>query len=163
MSESTLRKPLTPEPVIISGESPLHAGRILLYGFILWAVVFSVSIGLHAWRVTQQPLFDSAIPVVLALATTLLMTAYLLSVESNFLRHGVATGITWLLVCVLLDALLLLPSPIRISVDEYIEEVALTYSMIPILTLGLAYQRLERSATPRRAQRAPGDAAEAEG
>jgi hypothetical protein len=45
---------------------------------------------------------------------------------------------------VLLDFVVLLATPPRFTVREYLQELGLTYLMVPVIAVGLAYQRWRR-------------------
>jgi len=126
----------------------------LALGALMWLIPFVVAFLVFPFHESARPFFESI------MAVTVTGTAVVLGLR--YVRHGagrgegLALGVVWLVVCVAIDApLMLLGGPMQMTVGQYSADIALTYLAIPIVTWGLA--AVARSATGSR----PGMASEA--
>ena len=115
--------------------------RTLGYGVASWFAVFAVSMALYPWRVDNRPLFESVIPVVMAAVNITLMTLYLSRISSGFLAHGALCGALWVAENFICDFFAFSIGPMQLSFAEYVQDIGVTYLMIPVVTVGLAWQR----------------------
>jgi hypothetical protein len=100
---------------------------------------------LYPWRLDHRTLFEAAIPVVMAAANVTLMTFYLSRVSSAFLAHGAWCGVSWVAENLVCDFFAFSIGPMQLGFAEYVQDIGVTYLMIPVLTVGLAWQREARS------------------
>ena len=127
--------------------------RTVWLGACLWGVLFTVKSALYPWSVTNQGLFASFLAVVLAVVATVVATTYLRDLRSRIFWRAFSAAVTWTFTCIALDVTMLMTMPPRLSVREYLEQVALIYVMIPVIAMGLAYQRVRAAATVATASR----------
>ena len=81
-------------------------------------------------------------PVVLAASTVLLAQRYFRIVSSGFVKEGILLGFMWLMINIAIDVpLMLSPSPMQMSLGEYLADIGLTYLLIPIITTGMGFAR----------------------
>ena len=122
-----------------------------IYGFVLWAIPFIVAIALSQVRDTQRPFFESIMPVVLASCAVVLADLYFRNIESNFVREGILVGFIWLLISIVLDLLMFMWGPMKMSLADYMMDIGFTYLIYPIITVGMGYllQQRGRVATAR--------------
>lgn len=112
----------------------------LLFGFFIWLIVFAVAFVIFPIHDTQRPLFESIMPVAISIVTAFFAYKYIRKVESNFVKEGLYLGIIFILVNWLIDAALMLsPSPMQMTLSEYIQDIGITYFMILPITLGLGF------------------------
>jgi hypothetical protein len=112
--------------------------RAVLYGLLLWLILFLVAFALFAIRTNARPLFESIMAVAVALATVLLAYRYFAHVTSGYLREGFLLGAVWMVINVLVDLpLMLSPSPMQMTASEYLADIGLTYLLIPVVTTGI--------------------------
>lgn len=104
-------------------------------------LVFAAAMAMYPWRIHQRALFEALISVVLAAATTALMTVYLRGVKASFVKHGILCGLVWIAVNLALDTAAFLFGPMKMSLGAYLQDIGATYLMIPVITVGLAHQR----------------------
>jgi len=75
-------------------------------------------------------------------------------VETDFVREGLLLGVVWMAVNVGIDVpLMLSPSPMQMSLGEYMADIGLTYVLIPVVTMGIGLVRAQG-----RSGSSPGDA-----
>ncbi len=127
--------------------------RALWLGVLLWGVMFAVASALYPWSVATPALLASFMAVVLAGVTTTVATAYLRQLEGGVFWRVFKASLTWTATCVLLDLAMLMTMPPRLSIREYLQQIGLTYLMIPVIAMGLAYQRVLADASAARPSR----------
>lgn len=89
-------------------------------------------------RATSRPLFESIMPVVIAVWTVFFSILYLIWIDVNFLRERIFIGIVWLLFSIALD-LIVFQGPLKMPLRDYISDIAITYLIIPTIAIGLGY------------------------
>jgi hypothetical protein len=125
------------------------SGRAVGFGVLVWLIPFAVAFLVYPLRASSRPLFESIMPVAVAAAAVVLGVAYFRHVIRQHVREGAVVGFLWLVICVLIDApLMLLGGPMRMAVPEYLADIGLTYVIIPIVTVGIGAAVAARSARP---------------
>ena len=113
--------------------------KIALFGFLIWLIVFLISIALFSIHETQRPLFESIMPVVITACAVFFSVFHFRKTEANFLKEGVLLGVIWFAVNILIDLMLFMEGPMKMSFAEYMKDIGLTYLIIPIVTIGFGY------------------------
>ena len=113
--------------------------KIGLFGFLLWLIPFAVSVLIFPLRMSQRPLFESIMPVVIAIWTVFFSIFYLSRRKSDFLKEGISIGIAWLLISIVLDLMIFIEGPLKMPLWDYATDIAVTYLMIPAITTGFGY------------------------
>jgi hypothetical protein len=111
----------------------------LSYGFLIWVIPFLAAMFIFTLRETNRPLFESIMPVILAVSAVFFAVKYFQKIEENFLREGIIIGAFWMLASFALDFPMFSAGPMKMSAYEYISDIGLTYLMIPIITIGFGY------------------------
>lgn len=120
-------------------------GRAFVSGVVLWFITFATAFAVFPLRESNRPLFESIMPVVLALGTVLLAHRYFRKVSEQFAREGLLLGLLWLGVNVAIDLPLMLPpSPMQMTLSEYLADIGVTYLLIPVITTGMGWSRAEK-------------------
>ena len=83
--------------------------KIIIYGIMVWLVPFVVSFIIYPLKTPTYPLFESILSVVIAVAAVLFSYYYLKNTSDNFISQGVIIGISWFIICILMDLVLFLP------------------------------------------------------
>lgn len=110
-----------------------------LFGFFIWLIPFVVSVLIFPLRAMQRPLFESIMPVVIAIWTVFFAVIYLSGLKSNFQKEGIALGVAWFLISIILDQLIFIAGPLKMSLGDYAMDIGVTYLMIPTITFGFGY------------------------
>jgi len=113
--------------------------KIGLFGFLLWLIPFAVSVLIFPLRMSQRPLFESIMPVVIAIWTVFFSIFYLSRRKSDYLKEGISIGIAWLLISIVLDLMIFIEGPLKMPLWDYATDIAVTYLMIPAITTGFGY------------------------
>jgi hypothetical protein len=118
-----------------------------LYGFVLWLIPFAAAMALFSVRNNQRPLFESIMPVVLAICATVLADLYLRQVTANFVREGILLGVIWLVISLVIDLLMFMWGPMQMSLANYLMDIGITYLIYPAITIGMGYLLEQRQRT----------------
>jgi hypothetical protein len=113
--------------------------RAILYGVLVWLAAFAVAFAIFPLRESWRALFESIMPVVVVMATSFFAALYFRGVTKDFLREGALLGGLWLAINVIIDLPLMLSPPIDMGLLDYLADVALTYLVIPAVTIGIAF------------------------
>lgn len=122
--------------------------KIGLLGFFVWLIPFVVSVLIFPLRAMQRQLFESIMPVVIAIWTVFFAVIYLSGLKSGFQREGILIGVAWFLMGIILDLLIFVDGPIKMPLWDYALDVPVTYLMIPTITFGFGYL-MEQYSCPR--------------
>ena len=87
----------------------------------------------------QRPLFESIMPVVIATWTVFFCILYFMSIKEGFQKEGILIGVVWLCMSIIFDLMLFMEGPMKMPLLEYTEDIAITYLMIPAITIGFGY------------------------
>jgi len=119
--------------------------KIGLFGFLLWLIPFAVSVLIFPLRTSQRPLFESIMPVVIAIWTVFFSILFLSKKKSDFLTEGIFIGLAWLLISIVLDLMIFIEGPLKMPLWDYVTDIAVTYLMIPVITTGFSYLMEQRA------------------
>jgi len=123
--------------------------KAFLFGCLIWVIAFVVAFALFPVRTTARPLFESIMPVVLSLVTVFFAHRYFRAVPADFAREGFLLGIVWMSTNILIDLpLMLSPSPMQMSLADYVGDIGVTYLLIPVVTTGIGAVRAQGSHAP---------------
>lgn len=111
--------------------------QALLYGVAVWAVPFIAAMLIFPLRESERPLFESIMPVVVTFSVVIFGVTYLTKADKNYMRESVLIGIIWLVISLLIDLLIFMWGPMKMSIADYMKDIGVTYLMIPIITTGL--------------------------
>jgi hypothetical protein len=114
----------------------MQTKRALVCGFLIWLIPFVVAVAIYPVKRASQVLFDSIMPVVLAVCVMGAAQYYFRAVTAHFTREGLVTGMVWMVMNLLLDAPLFSHGPMKMTVAAYFADIGLTYLMIPVIAIG---------------------------
>lgn len=118
--------------------------RAAIYGVVIWIIAFAVAFAIYPIRESSRGLFESIMPVVLTAATVLFAHMYFRRVEGAFIREGILLGLIWMGTNLAIDLpLMLSPSPMQMTLLEYLADIGLTYAIFPIVTSGMGIARAQ--------------------
>ena len=113
--------------------------KLGLFGFLVWLIPFVVSCIIFRLKASMPALFESIMPVVVVACTVVFAVVYLRKLKANFLKEGIIVGIIWLAICLVLDLLLFMEGPMKMSLADYMMDIGLVYLTIPTITVGLGW------------------------
>ncbi|MCK5112162.1 MAG: hypothetical protein KAQ84_01340 [Thermoplasmatales archaeon] len=112
--------------------------KICLFGFLVWLIPLIVSFLIFGLHEDYRPLFESIMAVAVTLSVVLFSVLYFKTVDKDYVKEGVMIGITWLIINLIIDLIImvLLESPMQMSIGDYMMDIGLTYVIIPVITIG---------------------------
>jgi len=113
--------------------------KIALFGFFVWLIPFVVSVPIFPLKESNRALFESIMPVIGTLSTVFFLIVYFRKIQAGFLKEGILVGIIWLAISLILDLLLFMEGPMKMSFPEYMADIGLVYLAIPTISIGLGY------------------------
>lgn len=114
--------------------------KSFLFGFLVWLVPFAVAFLIYPMHESNRPFFESIMPVAITLSVVLFTFLYFKNVEKDMRGEGVKLGLIFLFMSLVIDLILFMPeSPMHMSFPDYLADIGVTYLMIPVLTVGMAY------------------------
>lgn len=116
--------------------------RVVSSGFLMWLIPFVVALLMFPLRESARPVFESVMAVTVTGTAVGLGLRYLRRVQVVRASEGLAVGIVWFAMCLLIDApFMLLGGPMKMPVGAYLGDIGLTYLSIPLVTWGLGAAR----------------------
>lgn len=82
--------------------------------------------------------FKSIMIVISVSVSMLLLIQYFKATKSNYLRNAGYLGLTWFVMNLALDILILLPLS-QMPMQDYVNQIAIRYLAIPIMAMGVGY------------------------
>lgn len=120
------------------GPKPISTIKLFLYGFLTWLIPFVVSMplmGKDGQPILPTGLFKSLMIVVgSAVGAWLLVRVF--RQRPAFKHAGLIVGLLWFCINVSLDMLILVPLT-KMSLPDYVGEIALRYLVIPIMAIAI--------------------------
>jgi len=113
--------------------------RIIFFGFLIWLIVFIVSVAIYPIHESNRPFFESIMPVVITLGTIIFSILYFRDIKEDLIKEGIIVGILWLLVNIIIDLFFFMEGPMKMSPADYMMDIGFTYLIIPIITIGITF------------------------
>ncbi len=113
--------------------------KTLLYGFLIWLIPFVVAFLIFPIRESNRALFESIMPVVITISVAFFAYQYFKKLDNNFVKEGVMLGLIWLAISFVIDLVMFMQGPMKMTFTVYIVDIGLTYLIIPAITIGFGY------------------------
>jgi fumarate reductase subunit C len=111
----------------------------LFYGFLLWLIPFIVAFLIFPLRETERPLFETIMAVTVTLTVVVFSILYFGKIDGGYLREGVRIGILWFVISIVIDLLMFMWGPMKMSFLNYMYDIGFTYLIYPTVTIGFGY------------------------
>jgi hypothetical protein len=108
--------------------------KLIGYGFLVWLIPTIITSALIIFPNTTY-LFDIVSALSLFISSAMFSYLYFKSVNINFIKEGIITGITWLILSIVFDLLMILVGISTISLTSYALLVVPLYVIIPVITV----------------------------
>jgi len=116
----------------------------LVFGFLIWLIPFTISILIFPLRTSNRALFESIMPVVVTLCAVVFSILYFRKLEEGFIREGILLGVIWFAISIVIDLLMFMWGPMKMTFAEYMMDIGLTYLIIPTVTIGFGFVKKGR-------------------
>lgn len=102
--------------------------------------VYSCVFDIPPIKISNRPLFESIMPVVLTMCVVLFSILYLRKLGKDFLKEGMLLGVICFVISLAIDLMMFIPeSPMKMSLTDYIMDIGLTYVIISTICIGFGY------------------------
>lgn len=111
--------------------------RNILYGFLAWLIPFVSAFFFYSKEdglVIDIFLFKTIMIVVGAIISAFLLVSYFKRIHANYLMEGIIVGITWFIINIILDILILIPIS-EMLLSNYFAEIGLRYLIMPVMSI----------------------------
>ncbi|MEZ4700497.1 MAG: hypothetical protein R2834_09210 [Rhodothermales bacterium] len=116
----------------------MHAlPKALLYAFMGWLIPFITSSAMYPLREQGHPLFETIMPLSMALCGVFFSLLYLGATEEAFAREGVILGILCFVVSFTIDLVLALFGPAPMSFFGFLTNEGMASLMYPVVIVGM--------------------------
>ncbi|MCX6274567.1 MAG: hypothetical protein NTV09_05125 [Bacteroidetes bacterium] len=113
----------------------------ILLGFLSWLIPFVVSFFFYrpgGELVVPYATFKSTIMAVGMISGSYLLFRYFKLVDTDFIRHGVIVGLSWLAINIVLDSVILIPI-MKTTFQDYFMSIGIGYAGIPAISIAMGY------------------------
>lgn len=121
----------------------------LLFGFLSWLIPFAVSFLFYkpdGELVVPYATFKSVIMVVGTTSGCYLLYRYFSLLDKDFVRNGWIAGLSWMVINLLLDAIILIPM-MKSNFADYFMSIGISYLAIPAIGVAMGYLLKEKAKT----------------
>ena len=115
--------------------------KIILLGLLTWVVPFITGFlffDQSGQLAIDMYLFKSIMLIVGALIGSFAIAIYFKKQKGEYLKSGIIIGISWFIINILLDVIILLPMS-KMSMSDYIAQIGIRYLLIPIMCILCGY------------------------
>mgnify|MGYP006919316439 CR=1 FL=1 len=113
--------------------------KVLVYGFFIWLIPFIISFAIFPLRGSNRALFESIMPVVIAICAVIFTALSFKFIDLKFVRNGAIYGFSWMLISIALDLIVFLREPMNMSLYEYFIDIGIAYLIIPVIAIGTGF------------------------
>ena len=110
--------------------------KIINYGLLVWLIPSLITV-ISGSFITAMNIFEIVSAVAIALTVTAFSYLYLKAITENFIKESVLVGISWLIISIVLDIIMVMLGISELSLTNYAMYVAPLYIIIPAITIGL--------------------------
>ena len=110
--------------------------KIINYGLLVWLIPSLITV-ISGSFITAMNIFEIVSAVAIALTVTAFSYLYLKAITENFIKESVLVGISWLIISIVLDIIMVMLGISELSLNNYMTYVAPLYIIVPAITIGL--------------------------
>jgi len=111
--------------------------KIVGYGVLVWLIPTLISILIFLLGAIN--LFETISPVAITTTVVLFSYFYLKNIDANFIKEGVVIGLSWAIISIILDLLMIMAGITQLSLTSYAVYVGPLYLVVPAITIGFGY------------------------
>ncbi len=117
--------------------------KIINYGLLVWLIPSLITVILGSF-IAAMNIFEIVSAVAIAVTVIVFSYLYLKGITENFIKEGLLIGISWLIINIVLDIILILLGISQLTLNNYAMYVAPLYVIIPAITIGLGLYMNQR-------------------
>jgi hypothetical protein len=117
--------------------------KIINYGLLVWLIPSLITVISGPFLVAIN-IFEIISAVAIAVTVMVFSYLYLKGITENFIKESVLVGISWLIISIVLDIILILLGISQLTLTNYAMYVAPLYIIIPAITIGLGLYMNQR-------------------
>ena len=111
--------------------------RNVLYGLLVWLIPFIASVFFYTREGGLRIdifLFKTIMIIIGSITGAILLISYFKKINTRYLKEGIYVGITWFVINILLDLLVLIPMS-GMSISDYFLQIGLRYLVMPVMSI----------------------------
>ncbi len=108
--------------------------KLIGYGFLVWLIPTLITSALIIFPNIAY-LFDIVSALAIIISAALFSYLYFRDINMNFIKEGIIIGVTWLILSIVFDLILMIVGISTISLTDYAMLVAPLYVIIPVITV----------------------------
>lgn len=119
----------------------------ILFGFLSWLIPFAISFLFYkpgGELSIPYATFKSSIMVIGVISGCYLLYRYFSLIKNNFIIQGFAVGISWFVINIILDSIVLIPI-MKTTFTDYFMSIGLSYIAIPVISITMGFLLDKRS------------------
>ena len=122
--------------------------KILLFGFFTWLIPFVSSFFFYMTGELSIDiyLFKSIMIIIGGVAAAIFIIVYFNEVSTDFVKESIILGVSWLVINLILDLLILIPMS-KMTLGDYFVQIGIRYLVIPVMCImvGLVLKNKQNS------------------
>jgi hypothetical protein len=119
--------------------------KLIGFGFIIWLIPTLATLSVSYLGALNY--FDVISSVSIAVTVIALTYLYFKDINENYVREGIICGVVWLVISIILDIVLIFLGINKITMIEYVIDIAPIYIVIPAITIVLGLYRNQNQDT----------------
>jgi hypothetical protein len=113
--------------------------KLVGYGFLVWLIPTLITTALIYLPFTES-LFDIISALAIIISVALFSYLYFKDVTTNFIKEGIIIAITWIIISIIFDLIMIIVGVSHTSIIDYALRVVPLYVIIPAITIGYGLQ-----------------------
>jgi hypothetical protein len=113
--------------------------KLVGYGFLVWLIPTLITTVLIYLPFTES-LFDIISALAIIISVALFSYLYFKDVTTNFIKEGIIIAITWIIISIIFDLIMIIVGVSHTSIIDYALRVVPLYVIIPAITIGYGLQ-----------------------
>ena len=110
--------------------------KIINYGLLVWLIPSLITVILGSFMAAMN-IFEIVSAAAIAVIVIIFSYLYFKGITENFIKEGILIGISWLIISIVLDIILIFLGISQLTLIDYAMYVAPLYIIIPAITIGL--------------------------
>ena len=113
----------------------------IIFGFFTWLIPFIISILFYSPSgeiIIDDFFFKSLMITISSITGCVFLIQYFKNVGIHFIKTGVAIGLSWIIIGIILDIIILIPT-MNLTITGYLTLISLRYVVILLISITIGY------------------------